>query len=122
MENWHELYRPLIEAALPYAEEGDGVWAIEQVEQAIANGEMQVWLGHNSVGVTQVRDGERGRRVHVMFAGGKMPEVLRMHTTMERWARTIGANRITMSGRRGWQRVFRKSGYRMIEDQLTKGI
>jgi len=94
----------------------DGVWS------RIANGDSQLWTNQHSAVVTSVeRYPDTGLvEVHGWLAGGMLDGVRHLEGCVERWARSIGASRIMIVGRRGWLRGF--DGYRELVTTMTKDL
>lgn len=126
MNDWQRC-RPYIEAAvyrtaqtvckdIQSGQTEQTLFTIEDIEHGISEKRMQFWPGRHSAGITQVE--EHGSRVdvHLLFAGGRLGELLAMAASLEVWARVIGADRVVFHGRRGWQRVMAKRGYRLTGD------
>ena len=105
-----EDYRLQIEAALAYAA---GSHTFDDVAAGVAAGTMQLWLGPNSVMVTELVDYPRYRALRFFLAGGRMPELEAMTPGVLDWGREQGCARAEFLGRRGWQRSFlTRSGWR----------
>lgn len=94
---------PQLERALPYT---GGTHTLEDVWDAIALGEMQMWPGERSIIITEVQQYPRLRAVHLFLGAGEMDGIKQLLPEIEAWARTIGARRITLAGRKGWERSF----------------
>lgn len=88
----------------------NGVW------DRIANGECQLWTEPNAAVVTTIevyRDTGL-KEVQCWLAGGKMADARRIERRISQWAENIEADRILISGRRGWLKALR--GY---DEKLT---
>jgi hypothetical protein len=107
----HEFKRceQWIAAALKY--DGD-THGLEDVLLLVASGECQLWPGQRSAIVTEVVRHPRKTVLHFWLAGGDLQELEAMTVDIERWAREQGCSRVTLAGRRGWERTFlRDRGY-----------
>lgn len=92
-----------LEPALEY----DDCHEMQDIADAIADGSMQLWSGTNGAMVTQVQDYPRKRVLHVWWAGGELQTILELIPHIEQFAKDIGCKKITCTGRRGWERVFK---------------
>jgi hypothetical protein len=102
--------RHYIEAALAHS---PGLEAIEDVERAIERGSYQVWFGKACCAVTEIAHYARGRALVVVHGGGDMGELLHeLEPAMCAFARREGCTLIMGTGRKGWERVTEKRGYR----------
>lgn len=100
---------PWIEAALKYDGE---THTIEDVMLSVAAGERQFWPGQRSAVITEVVRYPRKTALNFWLAGGDLQELKTMLAPIEQWAREQGCERITLAGRRGWERTFmREAGY-----------
>ena len=89
----------------------------------IAQGFYHLWPGEQSAAVTELVDYPRARVLNVWLAGGDLQELLTVILpTIEDWAKTCGAQSVTVTGRRGWVRVLRDSGYGSELSLLSKAI
>ena len=109
--NLIEANRHHIEAAL---EHSGGTHIFEDVQQAILEGRMQIWPGQKSVAVTEIIQYARKKVLHVFLAGGDMAELIDMIDSAATWGRTQGCTSLTMSGRRGWERVLGRHGFKPV--------
>lgn len=98
-----ERAQPWLEAALAHGQDTHG-W--DDVLMAVATGKAQFWPGETAAIVTEILDHPRCRALHIWLAGGNMDELLQMLPDIERWATEQGCKSVTITGRRGWQRVL----------------
>lgn len=92
---------PWLQAAL----ERDGLNGLTEVAAEVASGRSLLWPGRAAAAVT-----EQTRDLHIWLAGGDLRELLAMEQDCARWAKANGFDRLTIEGRKGWERVL--SGYR----------
>lgn len=102
-------YRPQIEAALEYA---GGTHVHEDVAQMVAEGRAQMWVNGDSIAITEIITFPRKRVLHCFLAGGKSSEIVEMMDSAAAWGRRHGCSGFTIAGRKGWQRVLGKHGWR----------
>ena len=101
-----EQYRPLIEAALAHTG-GACTWEMLRTEVLEGRAFLMVHPSGKSVAVLQpVHD------LHVYTASGSIPEILEMEAEAVIRARESGFDRMTLSGRDGWERVFKSRGWK----------
>jgi hypothetical protein len=94
---------PWLQAAL----DRDAAHSLEDVRAEILSGKSLLWPGRVSAAVT-----EQCRDLHVWLAGGDLRELRSMEQAASQWGRLNGFDRMTISGRRGWERVL--TGYRTM--------
>ena len=111
--------RTRIEAALAYS---GGTHNFDDVKTAIAESRMQLWPTANSCAVTEIVEYARKKVLHVFLAGGDMDEVVGGIESVADWGRAQGCHSMTMSGRRGWERVLDKSGFRPVMIVMEKDL
>lgn len=119
MANIIEANRQHIEAALEYS---GGTHTFEDVEAAILGGRMQIWPGIKSMAVTEIVEYARKKVLHIFLAGGDMEELIDMIDSAAAWGRTQGCTSLTMSGRKGWERVLSKHGFQPIMIVMERAI
>jgi len=94
----------------------------EGIEQQIAQGRAQLWVGDRGALVTQlIRTGDN-RFVHCWLGGGSLKSLLEMRGGVEAWGRSMGCTHASIDGRMGWDRVFRRFGYERIGGELRKRL
>jgi len=104
----------------PYAEDlqkaldlGGEAYTIQDIEDMIATGKAQMWPGETSVIVTEIIQYPRAKHLHLFLAGGNLEELESMLPEVIEWGKTQGCNRVSLSGRRGWERSFlRELGFK----------
>ena len=104
-----EDYREQLESALAY---GSGTHLFEDVVEAVAAGKMQAWPNGDSIAITEIIAFPRKKTLHGFLAAGNMREILEMVPSAAEWGRQQGCTAFTLAGRKGWQRVFGKRGWR----------
>lgn len=110
-----EIYRPLIEAALARTN-GECTWDMLAEEVREGRAFLMVHPSGKSVAVLQpVHD------LHVFTASGDVSEILEMEAVASVRARNSGFDRMTLCGRKGWERVFKSRGWKP-ESGLVKDL
>lgn len=117
MTEW-ERCRPFIVAAI---EISLGLQSIEDVERLINEGVYQFWPGRRSALITEIVQFQQAKVLLVRIGGGDLGELIEMEKSLCQYASAMGCTKIMGEGRKGWQRVCEKMGYRygfvtMIKD------
>ncbi|MGH6829073.1 MAG: hypothetical protein ACREFW_09210, partial [Rhizomicrobium sp.] len=100
-----------------------GLESIEDVERAIENGSYQVWFWHHSCAVTEIADYARHKALVVVHGAGDMAELLDViEPGMCAWAKEQGCTLMMGTGRKGWERVTEKRGYRFGFVTMVKNL
>ena len=112
-EVWDEA-APLIDKALAYT---SGRFELEDIEVALAEGRMSLVVtfdGGEMIGAMTVEivDYPRLRALRVIHVGGeRYPEwMMAAKSVLDDGARRVGATRLEMEGRPGWERIFKGLG------------
>ena len=98
-----------VAAALEYS---GGTHKVEDIAEGIRQGQFQLWPGKNSVVVTEIIVYPQLKDLHYFLAGGDLDELRLMRPIIESWGKEIGCSRVSLAGRKGWERTFLKGeGY-----------
>lgn len=109
MNEEFERLRHHVVAALEYS---GGSHAVEDIAEGIRQEHFQLWPGANSVIVTEIIVYPQLKNLHFFLAGGDLDELQLMHPLIESWGKSEGCSRVSLAGRKGWERTFlRDSGY-----------
>lgn len=111
MEQFSELNRcrQWIEDALEYA---GGTHSFDDIAAGVLAKKFQLWPNHNSAVVTEIVVYPNTKNLHFFLAGGNLDELKMMRPHIEAWGKSIGCTRVTLAGRKGWERTFLKDeGY-----------
>lgn len=93
----------------------NAVWSM------IADGSAQLWPLPNAAMVTQVDHYDTGmKEIRGWLSGGDLTEIQAFVPTIEEYGRSIGCNRATITGRRGWLRAF--NGYKEAAVLMVKEL
>lgn len=104
--------RPWIAGAVRRFGEG----SVEDAEREIAAGRAWFVPGQKAAAVVQFTTD-----ANFWLAGGDLGEILERMPGVEAWARDLGCDRMTLIGRKGWERVLAPVGYRPIH-MLAKDL
>lgn len=83
-----------------------GTHTLEDILDAVASNEMQLWPGNSSAIVGQIVVYPRKKAYHMPFVGGNLEELQLMGPSIIDFAKFVGCHMITTAGRRGWDRTF----------------
>lgn len=100
--------RPWIEAAV---DRTGGTHTIEDVERGLAEGKYQFWPGARSAAITAIHEYPRAKWLSVFLAGGDLYELVDMVPVWRHFAAFNGCSNLSITGRRGWERVLSKHGW-----------
>lgn len=112
--------RKYIEDALEYS---GGTHTFDDVAAGVLKGEFQLWHHDNAAIVTEIVVYPRLKDLHFFLAGGNLDELQQMTPIIEDWGRSVGCTRVSLAGRKGWQRTFLKDrGYEPQWHILSKEL
>jgi hypothetical protein len=115
-----ERLRHHVEAALEYS---GGTHNFEDITQMVEKQQLQLWPAKDSVVLTEIIVYPRLKNLHYFLAGGDLDELSRMRPLIESWGKSLGCTRVTLAGRRGWQKSFLKDeGYSPQWSVLAKEL
>lgn len=109
--------KPYFEAALEYTK---GTHTIDDIWDGVVQGRYHFWPGEKSAIITDIEVYPQRRVMHIFLAGGDLDELLEMEKSVEAFAQSIGCNSVSISGRRGWLRVFKDDGWQEICTTIAK--
>jgi len=122
MTDWTEFERcqHWLEDALKYNNTGQ---TLDDVKRGLLDGEYILWAGSKCAVVTEHYETPNGKFLNFFLAGGDVEELESMLKPIETWAKDFGVKKITLYGRRGWERSFMKdAGYKTHWVVMTKDI
>ena len=94
------------------------LYALEDIENGIENGQFQLWPASESIMITEVVTYPQKRIMNLLFCGGDVEELLAMLPEFERFATYFGCSRLYGGGRKGWQRFLKKHGF--VEEHMIR--
>lgn len=80
------------------------------IVEGIEQGKFQFWPGKRSVLITEIITYAQRKGVHAFLAGGDLQEIMGTHQMIRDFAKTVGADHFSITGRPGWSRVMRTLG------------
>ena len=112
--------RKWIEDALEYA---GGTHNFNDIAAAVLSDRFQIWPSNNAVVVTEIVVYPQLKDLHFFLAGGNLDELKAMRPIIEAWGKEVGCTRVSLAGRKGWERTFLKDeGYRPNWFVLSKEL
>jgi hypothetical protein len=101
--------RKYIEDALEYS---GGTHTFADIAEGVLAGRFQLWYNQNSAVVTEIVVYPQLKNLHFFLAGGNLDELKQMTPIIEQWGKSVGCSRVSLAGRKGWERTFLKDlGY-----------
>jgi hypothetical protein len=98
-----------VEAALEYS---GGTHNFDDVAEMVEDHRLQLWPAKDSVVLTEIIVYPQLKNLHYFLAGGDLDELSRMRPLIESWGKSVGCTRVTLAGRRVWEKTFLKDeGY-----------
>jgi len=111
--------RKYIEDALEYAK---GTHTLDDIWNGVVRGDFQFWPGDKSAIITEIQIYPQTKVMHIFLAGGDLEELLQMEKSVRAYAQTIGCNSMSISGRRGWLRIFERDGWKEVCTTIAKEL
>jgi hypothetical protein len=112
--------RRWIEDALEYA---GGTHTFNDIAAAVLSDRFQIWPSNNAVVVTEIVVYPQLKDLHYFLAGGNLDELKAMRPIIEAWGKEVGCTRVSLAGRKGWERTFLKDeGYKPNWFVLSKEL
>ena len=99
---------------------GGNTHTVEDVAARIEAGQAQLWENGDGAIVTEVYEHPRRKVVSYWLACGALDAVLALQEDIDGWARGIGCDFATLTGRRGWAPILPKHGWRLDGLQYVK--
>lgn len=101
--------------------QANNIYSLEDIDNALRNGDMQSHAFGDTWGVTQVHQWPQRKAVNILFVVGNLSGSLMLEGKIERWAKSIGADLMTAVGREGWWE-HRTSGWKKTGVLYSKDI
>lgn len=111
--------REYLEAALEYTK---GTHTLSDIWDGVVTGNFQFWPGEKSAVITEIQIYPRRKVMHIFLAGGDLDELLEMEKAIEAYANDIDCNSLSISGRRGWVRIFERQGWQEVCTTVAKEL
>lgn len=93
-----------------------GTHLIEDIEQGLTEYRYQFWPGAHCAVVTELNEFPRMRVCNCFLIGGETNEALQelvseIEPRISHFARNAGCGRVTGIGRKGFEKIFKESGF-----------
>ena len=118
-----------LEAMLPYRKmlvealnHSGGSHTFQNIVDSVQQEVMQFWPMEKSCLVTEVINYPNLKTLHIFLAGGDLEEIKSIDSTLEFLCQEIGADYISLSGRRGWIKALADIGYELSHVTLAKKV
>tara|TARA_R110001599_G_scaffold227431_2_gene426544 strand:+ start:111 stop:524 length:414 start_codon:yes stop_codon:yes gene_type:complete len=118
-----------LEAMLPYRKmlvealnHSGGSHTFQNIVDSVQQEVMQFWPMEKSCLVTEVINYPNIKCLHIFLAGGDLEEIKSIDSTLEFLCQEIGADYISLSGRRGWIKALADIGYELSHVTLAKKV
>ena len=85
---------------------------IDDIEFGLAQCKYVFWPATKSAAVTEIQEFPRAKHMHIFLAGGDLDELRGMVPMWQSWARFNGCSKVTLCGRRGWERALKQQGWK----------
>lgn len=113
-----ERLRHHVDAALEYS---GGTHNFDDIVEMVERSKLQVWPATESIVLTEIIVYPQLKNLHYFLAGGDLQELAKMRPMIETWGKSIGCTRVTLAGRRGWEKTFlADEGYKPQWSVLAK--
>lgn len=101
--------------------QGQNLHDIDDIGNALMTGHMQAHTIGETLAITQVNDWPHRRSVNILYVVGNLDEAVAMDEHLTEWAKGVGANLITFTGRDGWWK-FNHTGWKKVGVKYAKEI
>jgi hypothetical protein len=109
-----------IEGALQYS---NGDFDLKDIADGINRGEYILWTCPTAALVTQFLRSNKQTTIHLFLAGGAIDGVEQLVRECEEWAKSVGCNAMTLTGREGWKKSFLKPmGFEEVSINMFKKL
>jgi len=112
-----EQCKPWIEAALEYS---GGTHTYQDIVDGIGEARFQLWPAPRGCLVTEIVVYPRKKVLNVFLGGGELEQLADMHKDVIAWSQAQGCTAATITGRKGWERAFKKHGWALTH--VTLGL
>jgi hypothetical protein len=113
--------RPVLEPALDY---GGNTHDYIDIVNGVVTGQFHLWPTANSALITEFHNYPNKKFLHIFLAGGDLEEIKGNHDIVVEFAKTMGCNGLTLTGRPGWIKAladlgFGTDGLRYVTKEFT---
>jgi hypothetical protein len=113
--------RPFLEPALSY---GGNTHNYIDIVNGVLGGRFHLWPTPNSALITDFHIYPNSKYLHIFLAGGDLEEIKSSHDVVVGFAKSMGCNGLTLTGRPGWIKAladlgFGADGLRYVTKEFT---
>ena len=112
-------YRDLVESALKHSL---GAYSFKDIVEAVEDQRMQFWVNDKCCVVTEVLNLPQIKTLHVFLAAGELDGIRSLENDAAEWAKSIGCNAFTLSGRSGWVKALKNDGWEVAHTTMIKRL
>jgi len=109
--------REWIESAL---NKGGDTHSFVDIVDGVLKGTMQLWAGEKGCAITEIVVYPNKKVLHVFLAGGKLEQITDMQDDAIKWGKTQGCEGMSLSGRPGWKKALKPTGWKQQLITLVK--
>lgn len=103
-------------------QEFGGFYTVDDILQAINEGQMQSFVENNSWVVTQINDFPRRRAVEIVILVGDKADIPALNAQVETFARDVGATLLMAAGRNGFKDVAPTLGWTQMNMNFVREV
>lgn len=81
---------------------GGDIYTLDDIGEEMHKGNMQGHVENGTWAVTRIHDWPQKRTVDIVFVVGNLEDSLELEGKVCNWAKDIGADMVTATGREGW--------------------
>lgn len=112
--------RPQIEKAIRI---GGETHTFDDLARAVGAGKLFALCRDDAVLFVEKITYPQGVNLHVWIAAGNLDTILDLDATdLTQAARSLGADRVTLTGRKGWQRVLSDRGWNQVAIRMVRPV
>ena len=101
---------------------GYNLYSPEHLLEAVKEGRMQCFQKGQTILLTEILKFPNGSVLNIYLAFGKLDDVTDTLPKVYEFAKAEGCKLVHMSGRKGWERILKKSGWKSEKVSMTKEL
>ncbi len=101
---------------------GDALFSWDDVSSMLKSGKMQGHVEGDTWAITQVHDWPQRKSVNILYIVGNLEDTAKLEAKVTVWAKELGADLLTATGRDGWSKLQPGSGWKKIGTLYSKDI
>jgi hypothetical protein len=100
---------------------GGNLYTLDDIQAELMAGNIQGHVEGDTWAITQIQLFPRRKVVNIMFVIGSISNAAKLEEKISKWAKELGANMITATGRDGWW-AHRTPGWKMMGILYSKDM